>query len=125
MTNLEAKKEAIKKAYGKYWELVKNYVNEDGWIDEKINKNKKYEILCSIPKQKQKELISELHKIENNNGWIKIESEADLPKENTWCFVISKISGITHGNFLIKDKDYWLIDATHYQPIKKPKPPIF
>lgn len=33
MTNLEAKQEAIKKAYGEYWEQVKDYVNENGWCD--------------------------------------------------------------------------------------------
>lgn len=128
MTNLEAKKEAIKKAYGEYWELVKDYVDENGWIDflEDIRRIRYFfhdsdNIEVSISMWRPKSLKG----IENNNGWRRIESEADLPKENTWCFVISKISGITHGNFLIKNKDFWLIDATHYQPIEQPKPPIF
>ena len=29
MTNLEAKQEAIKKAYGEYWEAVKDFVDEN------------------------------------------------------------------------------------------------
>ena len=32
MNNLEAKQEAIKKAYGEYWDFVKDYVDENGWI---------------------------------------------------------------------------------------------
>lgn len=31
MTNLESKQEAIKDAYGEYWELVKDYVDKNGW----------------------------------------------------------------------------------------------
>ena len=38
MNNLEAKQKAIKKAYGKYWENVKDYVDNDGWIDNSIPK---------------------------------------------------------------------------------------
>ena len=38
MKTLNAKKEAIKKAYGEYWENVKDYVDNDGWIDNSIPK---------------------------------------------------------------------------------------
>lgn len=32
MTNLEANQGAIKKAYGVYWDNVKDSVDEDGWV---------------------------------------------------------------------------------------------
>lgn len=51
---------------------------------------------------------------QNNNGWIKIESEEDLPKDyDTQHFDL-----YTHSTNNI---------ITHYQlkPIEKPKPPIY
>ena len=80
MTNLEAKQEAIKKAYGEYWELVKDLVRTDGslsepvWIGSDIDID--YDDFSTgyfRPKS--------LKGIENNNGWIRIESEADLPEK--------------------------------------------
>ena len=127
MKTLKAKQEAIKKAYGEYWENVKDYVDNDGWIDNSIPKFT-FGQLKNLDLEYKNDVFfrpKSLQGIENNNGWIKIENEADLPKENTWCFIISKIAGITHGEFLIKNKDFWLTDATHYQPIEKPKPPIY
>ena len=77
MTNLEAKQEAIKKAYGEYWEAVKDFVDENGWIDflEDIQRimyffhdSDNIEVFKSTWRPKS------LQGIENNNGWIKIES---------------------------------------------------
>ena len=67
--------------------------------------------------------------IENNNGWVKIESEADLPKENIQCWLKDEEFGIDIGYFSIDTKK-WFVDnvqqfVTHYQPIKKPQSPIF
>lgn len=72
-----------------------------------------------------------LQGIENNNGWIKIESEADLPKDN----------GITDYHVFMFTNQYKYIrrtykknqvkelweqeEITHYQRIEKPKPPIY
>lgn len=65
-----------------------------------------------------------LQGIEDNNGWIKIESEEDLPKENVWLY--------NEGNNdlyigMLFDLEGFPINrfATHYQPIVKPKPPIY
>jgi len=69
--------------------------------------------------------------IENNNGWIKIESEDDLPatsgltKEfyfftkngyittNTWC-----------DTMINKRKEFPKV-YIYYQPMQKPQPPIY
>ena len=66
-----------------------------------------------------------------NNGWIKIESEADLPKDfgNYWVFWDNKV--ILQYWFTIDDYDLkkqtqdWMQVATHYHPIIKPLPPKF
>jgi len=72
-----------------------------------------------------------LQGIENNNGWIKIESEADLPKQDCNCyFILKSNNAILTGKFNQGCFDYALRyydhnDITHYQPIKKPNPPIY
>lgn len=64
--------------------------------------------------------------IEDNNGWISIKSEGDLPKtEMQDCYIMDKNSGIIVGKFVSDEKSIWLENATHYQPIEKPKPPIY
>lgn len=86
-----------------------------------------------------------LRDVENNNGWIKIESEEDLPtpelgkeyyfislEKNTEKSEI--ITGYTDkkGKYFICSESYRVIHyndtfykITHYQPIEKPKPPIY
>ena len=69
---------------------------------------------------------------EENNGWIKIQSEKDLPIKNIDCFCLSKNGDILICNsrqthFWCSDNK-WLYnfkDFTHYQSIEKPKPPIY
>lgn len=64
-----------------------------------------------------------------NNGWIKIESEADLPKEDINCWWMDKKDGMILGKFITSnnngDIDFILNNATHYYPIIKPEPPKF
>lgn len=82
-----------------------------------------------------------------NNGWIKIKSENDLPKEEIDCFyrivVPERYSNageyINCGRFRFKSfihstTQYFTSDdiirhhytrVTHYQPITKPKSPIY
>ena len=72
---------------------------------------------------------------ENNNGWIKIESEDDLPLSgdlhlcklafNAWDNedYIYYIMKDFHKNVPLKLNR--ALEYTHYQPIEKPKPPIY
>ena len=59
-----------------------------------------------------------------NNGWIKIESEKDLPKESGFFFIYEEavINEPCYFNSITKK---WIIECeqypTHYQPILKPK----
>ena len=139
MTNLEAKQEAIKKAYGECWELVKNYVDENGWI---YCKDVDFFKDCGLMRDEVHyidngkewdnfEIISwrlpVINRIENNNGWIRIESKDDLPKEEGNYFVVRSNNEVGTSYF-IPDNDFSIIDwryITHYQPIKKPKLPIY
>lgn len=83
--------------------------------------------------------------IENNNGWIKIKSEADLPitelnKEYYFIILEKELNEFTTvrgwtdktGKYFINNQTYSAIlyedmfyKVTHYQPIEKPKPPIY
>ena len=141
---MKEKEQKIKEAWG----LLLDNTNSDGWfwfgyacngwddvIDMLIENNlptdydyyeHKYQELDNG------ELIGvmfrpkSLQGIENNNGWIKIESEDDLPKEGE-LFWVKKI-GYDYPLFepmYHDDGEYWLQWYTHYQPIEKPKPPIY
>jgi hypothetical protein len=95
------KAEVIQKAYGDYWEQIKDYVDENGFIINAISITRKINLdferkvirhskdnsgmigMCIRPTQ--------IKGIETNNRWIKIESEDDLPKENVECFYILEI----------------------------------
>jgi len=119
------KEEKIKEAYGQYWEERKEYVDENGWdtqlkfyeIDrEKFDTQTKGRgIYITRPKY--------LQGIENNNGWIRIESEDDLPKETNNYWVVNEL-GISMRGYDMQDHNHWE-DITHYQPIEKPEPPIY
>lgn len=63
-------------------------------------------------------------KQENNNGWIKIESEDDLPIHQVW---LSNGKDVWQGYLFKLETFAERINtlATHYQPIEKPKPPIY
>jgi len=64
-----------------------------------------------------------LQGIENNNGWIK-----GTPKEDMDCHILFSDGTQSidrflkeHGNFICNH----YVSVTHYQPIEKPKPPIY
>ena len=130
------KLEKIQEAYGEYWEKLKDSINmHDGYIEGYII-NKKLGFTPKDYEEKFAPLVSSyrpksLQGIEHNNGWIKIESEEDLPEETGIYFTFSKVSW----------KPFYRIDVftgrlknsftngiscfTHYQPIIKPEPPMY
>ena len=126
MTNLEAKQEAIKKAYGEY------YIHADinGWIrfgmyvptDLGIEN---YDDIDGFWRCKS------LQGIENNKGWIRIESEADLPKEGIHHSILLDsdcINGYRNYDVIVfyeVNSRYRKKEISHYHPIEKPKLPIY
>ena len=133
---MEAKQKAIQEAYGEHWGALKNYVDENGFIDSVYFPHGKLDVDFG---RNNGELACDflvrplsLQGIENNNGWIKIESEADLPKENGAYYVVrnddfhkNDIQTFIYDNCDSFSKSIWKSCVTHYQPIQKPKPPIY
>jgi len=127
-----SKQDVIKSAYGEFWSNVNGYVDKNGWCsiyyeDFGIrlfgSEAEFYNFKAWRPKS--------LSGIENNRGWVKIESENDLPKEDIECWVLDD-EEIVHAYFMYESKNWYShIDLnlrlfpTHYQPIIKPKPPIY
>lgn len=123
------KEEKIKEAYGFINEWIcgngwASYFTDEGWeggvepFGEYDIRNKTDDYFEWRPKS--------LQGIENNNGWIKIESEADLPKEDGFYYVVDSETGnITDRFFSCDDNGYFYAFSSHYQPIQKPKPPIY
>lgn len=135
-TRLMTKEEKIKEAWGKDFPKNKG-VDGNGWSigvfwyeDFDFKKFDTIEISHGYYNIRPESLKG----IENNNGWIKIESEADLPKECAEYDVI-KNKTITKATYIGKDR--WFVPdndfpkttnihgITHYQPSLKPKPPIY
>lgn len=145
--NLMTKQEKIKEAYGEFYDKVKNNIDDQGWCTM-INESNEFVSPTCLDLGMSREYYDNnieggyfsdsnthkwrpksLHGIENNNGWIKIESEADLPKETDHYLVYNKINNGIEVDYI--DHDYeshserWVEFNSHYQPIQKPKPPIY
>lgn len=119
------KQEKIQEAYGEHWE--ENVREEDGFLKyggKQLDKENDF--------WECKEWLGyyfyrpkSLQGIENNNGWIKIESEADLPKEygsDYWVVFNGKILQINRN---LNNTEFWKHNITHYQPINKPLKPLY
>lgn len=139
------KKEKIQEVYGEYW---CEEIDADGWYRLSIKSDKKLtDYMLNNKDLFESKVIKKpdwyetyfrpksLQGIENNNGWIKIESEADLPKDKYGMYHV-----VAKENFFCEEPknqgidDYWLNDNnkaknwikdfSHYQPIVKPQPPL-
>ena len=124
------KQQAIEAAYGEFWEQVKDLIDEKGWCDYdywfkfiSLKIDHEYKEPNSL-KLRPKSLAG----IETNNGWIRIESKDDLPKEDGLYFVYREKLDETESFDVFKNKGWSELNSnlvTHYQPITIPKPPIF
>lgn len=130
------KKEKIQEAYGECYEEMKSWIDEKGWF----NKNAFYQREFTFLKYKKIDLLfnhkgdfmipKSIQGIENNNGWVKIESEDDLPNDidGLWEIVMN---GKQRFIELLKDnksrlyKDFVKDGITHYKIIEKSKPPLY
>jgi len=119
-----SKEEIIKKAYGNYdfaqdkngWCLY-DHLPEDTDLNLFDLKNK---IEDGVPITLARHKI--LKGIENNNGWIKIESEDDLPESINDYWVIRKNET---EPLLCRWSNVNVEFHSHYQPIVKPNLPIY
>lgn len=146
-----AKAEAIRKAYGEYWNQLdelsqKNALVEYGWLDfEVIRKTGLAELLFNgrittsiyhIPLENDtidRDFYrpKSLQGIENNNGWIRIESEEDLPKESGWFEVENNNPDVIFytSSFAVDLDDlielYEDGSITHYKRAERSEKPIY
>lgn len=133
------KEEKIKEAWGLAYDEVKHLLTDNGYIWSvdlahirlnlsSYNLDLNYNDIGARPKS--------LQGIEHNNNWIKIESEDDLPKEKLDVhFIFTEFKGEegrfqTFGVWDNKLKSFYsgalkIKTVTHYQPIEKPKPPLY
>lgn len=138
-----AKEKAIREAYGEHWDKVKNTVNtETGWCmmynsdNQKVSENfidlgftqtyvsenidSGYNHDTNTHEWRPKSLQG----IYTNNGWTRIESEADLPTEKCLYKVILKTGEYDTYPFMKDDGEYWINTFSHYEKIEF-KPPIY
>lgn len=69
----------------------------------------------------------ELNRLEDNNGWIQVNTEADLPKQdgNYWIMWKGGTEPEIHDYTTDCNPEYWVRRIIQYQPIPVPKPPIY
>lgn len=91
-----SKQKAIQKAYGEYWDSVKDYIDNNGWIN--TTKFSVFTAPTSMPNNFEtngemcrKIRPKSLKGIENNNGWIKIKSKRHFPKNQNFSYKIGKM----------------------------------
>lgn len=141
-----AKEKAIREAYGEYWDKLKEFIDENGYINdddaygtlwEKVVDGRIHGRIYHI----EVDIIDRgvyddmrpklLSGINNNNGWHKIKTESDLPttRSRDDVFLVGKDGIIATGStYLLTSKeirDFWVCNLTHYQTIIKPQPPIY
>lgn len=121
------KQQKIQEAYelnGFNWLFAKDYVDENGWSKHCVGNSKKLTNKSSGVSWRPKELKG----IDNNNGWIRIESKKDLPMKTECYHVFSKEEEYLIGTFQTENIgmiEYWLQNFTHYRPIQNPNKPIY
>lgn len=135
------KEEAIRRAYGEYWDKLfkyqqKDIVSRDGWFNcynarrgrnESIFYEIKNNIECVYDFDNDDLIPTVIENIWNNNEWIRIESEDDLPKDRRALLWVYTDRGNIYNYFFYST---WfsineLEKVVAYQPIVKPKPPIY
>lgn len=120
------KEEKIKEAYGEYWESVKLLTDKNGFICQSTLFFPETEMMDKMEIQVKpfppdgrcywRPMV--LKGIENNNGWIKIESEEDLP-ERGYYEVIERATGKPLRASLNNEFGTLILVHyySHYQPI--------
>lgn len=143
------KAEKIKEAYGEYWELFPQILKDrilsnNGVLDYFILPREERcstEKICDIRSGKSIFECTKtdegtprffrpkiLNGIDKNRGWIKIETQSDLPKESAEYWVVLKSGTISKASYLEQRKVFFMfgdLEVTHYQKMIYPGNPIY
>ena len=130
------KEDKIKEAYGEYWESVKLLTDENGFIcqstlffPETVMMDKmEIQVKPFPPDGRCYWRPMTLKGIENNNGWIKIENEKDLPKEKGLkCLFLNKNNMHTTyiSDDVLYDSDWFFRRYTHWKIKNEFKYPLY
>jgi len=144
---MKTKEQLIKEAYKDNYDLVKEFIDKDGWCtridyssgEEKINHKTLNELGFYKDDGKLETYMSdkghfwrpiELKEFQHNNGWINIYSLEDLPDneyfqrtdielDHVWC---RRIDGL---EYVIPVQNLTYTNHTHWQPILKYNSPVY
>jgi len=125
---MKTKEDVIKEAYGEYWEEIKTATcNSTGWVMSDYFDCRDYDIEVDIDDENYLWRAKSLQGVEKNNGWIKIESEADLPTKEQLYWLSSEKGFIKDSLFPLSSIKIKYINGTctHYQPVQTPNDPVF
>ena len=124
------KQEVIKQAY---YGHESSLIDENGWATYAVDEGGEFGIepcgdyetrnhVDGVYEWRPKSLKG----LETNNGWIKIESEKDLPKSGYYEVVLRSSSEITRASILTHAKPKAMVAyISHYQPIKEIEKPLY
>lgn len=141
-----AKEKAIREAYGEHWDKLQDFVDDNGYIYEDDAKDIIWEKVVngrihSRIYHIEVDIIDRgcyddmrpksLQGIETNNGWTRIESEADLPTDGILKYHSAWFKDGKLTNYEIRPlhelyRQFNVFDSINvYKPIVKPQPPIY
>ena len=135
------KEQKIQEAFGKSWSLLshsmqQHILNVHHWVDRSLNRMAVSPLDLGFDEETECEIHHEFWRpkslagIENNNGWIKIETEDDLPDEGTlnhvfWNGKILLLEFLKDHSKQKAFKEWSEKGFTHYRPIHQPKHPVY
>lgn len=138
MTNEQAKQEAIKKAYGDFYEPNKNIIHNDGTVTSFVGcKMEEKGLIMDYFLTQRSQPQSLGINFNNNNGWIRIEPDgSNLPADygnlnHSYSVFDIKNSDEEDMTYLMKTHENGVIQLfkqgriTHYKPIKEEPKPIY
>lgn len=115
------KKKVIKKAYGKSYDALKDYINENGFVD--CVKNRKISLIpffdiSEIEFKGNEARPKSLKGIENNNGWNVLKGIKNEITHEGDIWILNKYGNVE----LWLESQFLAIGyATHWKPIIKPE----
>lgn len=129
---MKTKKQLIKDAWGVIWFLFTKEEKEKLIINNGYFKGSNDDVYEAIDQNEhlfdfiagKGSVPYSLEGIDNNNGWISINSEEHLPKESYNYWIMQSDGLIQTMKEYEDNKKFFKITATHYQPIVKPKLPL-